>query len=249
MEPEVDGEELLWALQAPSLADQVPDGEACGQAPLRPEATSGPRVQVQAHWDRPLRRAASTSGRLSAAYGAQPEMAGRPPGPGTVEDTFQWPLDYAHRLETAPSGDHWAEVRAKFSRGLRLTSCYSGVGQFETAASWIEKAVEATGTPIAGGARSLQGSDSMDLCQRVLLSHGRIGPSCATNAALSPGAPAALSPEGPCVFGDMLDRRTPEHADAWARLQRAATQRADAAVEAGQGAGRGRVQCYRLLHT
>ena len=119
----MDGEELLWALPAPSLADQeVPDGEACGQAPLRPEAASGPRVQVQARWDRRVLRAACTSGRLSAAYGDQPEMAGRPPGPGTVEDTVQWPFDYARRLETAPSGDLWAEVRAKFSRGLRLTS-------------------------------------------------------------------------------------------------------------------------------
>ena len=55
--------------------------------------------------------------------GAQPETAKHPAGPRTVDETFRWPLQYARRMETASSGDHWAEVGATYSRGLCLTNC------------------------------------------------------------------------------------------------------------------------------
>ena len=224
---------------------------------MRALAADRPRVRrpARAPGGRGRRQVASVSGRfgaepgtsggqaasMSGRDGAQPETAEHPPGPRTVDESFEWPLQYARRMETAASGDHWAEVRAKFTRGLCLTTCYSGVGQFEAAASWIEKALGATGAPIEGRTQWLQSSDLADRCQRVLLAHG--GAQRATPTALSPEspqAPAALSPAGPCgpcVFGDLLDRRSMDHAAAWAEGQRAAAQRMEAAVEAGRGLG------------
>ena len=248
MELEADGE-FPWVPPAPR-PDQAAalgldgDGELdvdTEECPMRALAADRPRVQrpARAPGGRGRRQVASVTGRfgaepgtsggqaasMSGRDGAQPETAEHPPGPRTVDESFEWPLQYARRMETAASGDHWAEVRAKFTRGLCLTICYSGVGQFEAAASWIEKALGATGAPIEGRTQWLQSSDLANRCQRVLLAHG--GP-----AALSPAGPC-----GPCVFGDLLDRRSMDHAAAWAEGQRAAAQRADAAVEAGRGLG------------
>ena len=246
MELEADGE-FPWvptALRPDQRAVVGLDGELCVDAeecPTGALAADRPRVwgRARAPGGRGRRQAASVSGRfgaepgtsggqaasMSGRDGAQPETAEHPPGPRTVDESFEWPLQYARRMETAASGDHWAEVRAKFTRGLCLTTCYSGVGQFEAAASWIEKALGATGAPIEGRTQWLQSSDLANRCQQVLLAHG--GP-----AALSPAGPC-----GPCVFGDLLDRRSMDHAAAWAEGQRAAAQRMDAAVEAGRGLG------------
>ena len=275
MQLESDGEFPWPPAPRPDQGEALdPDGEDLLQGA---QAADGPRVRgrARARGGRRGRHAASVSGRFGAepgtagkhaASGAEPGTAGRyaasmsgdraepvtaerPLGPGTVDETFQWPLQYARRMETAASGDHWAEVRAKFTRGLRLTTCYSGVGQFEAAASWIEKAMEVTGAWTSGRTRWLQSSDLADRCQRVLLAHG--GDQRATPVALSPEAPRAptalspAGPRGPCVFGDLLDRRTTEHAAAWAECQRAAAQRVDAAVAAGRGPGGGRVQRFR----
>eukprot|EP00974_Lingulodinium_polyedra_P114847 11121802-Lingulodinium_polyedra.AAC.1 len=93
---------------------------------MRPPAAFGPRIRVPGRRGGRAQHAASTGRPWSDVCGAQPEAAEPPFGPRTVEETSQWPWDYARRLETAASGDRWAQARAKVSRGLRLTSCYSG---------------------------------------------------------------------------------------------------------------------------
>ena len=93
----------------------------------------------------------------------------QPPGPSTVDETFEWPEQFIHRLGVEQA-DGLAELVRKFSEGLTITTDYSGTGAAEFAVLEILAALQRKGHSLdKQSVRLASASDTKRVCQQIVL--------------------------------------------------------------------------------
>ena len=108
-----------------------------------------------------------------------------PAGPATVDESFCWAEQYMRALENSSEGDISVRLSDFASRGIILTTDYSGSGQAEFSFGNISGALSSRG--ISPKMTAFRCGDVQPFCRRVLLAHD-----------------GGMQPQ--CVFGDMMDR-------------------------------------------